>query len=152
MSTTNGVGPNGHAGAAASALAEAKELVNMAADVRPRLLAERAEHVAKIQEIDSMLAELPGQKAPTPNVAPATPPQGAPNAKTIPGLLLAIIGASPGLTSNEVIAAAQKKRKIAAPSVYSNLYRLKKNELIRYEGSKGSTRYFLAEPAKEARA
>jgi hypothetical protein len=137
---------------AASALAEAKELVNMAADVRPRLLAERAEHVAKIQEIDLMLAELPGQKAPTHSVAPASPPRGAPNTKTVPGILLAIIGASPGLTSNEVIAAAQKKRKIDAPGVYSNLYRLKKNDLIRCEGPKGSTRYFLAEPSEGASA
>jgi len=65
---------------------------------------------------------------------------------------VAIVAASPGLTSQEVIAALQKKRKIDPPGVYANLYRLKKGGLIRQEGPKGSTRYFAVEPAKEASA
>lgn len=137
-----------------SALAEAEELVQQAADLRDRLQSERSEYAAKIRNIDAMLAKLPGQEAQKPHGAPSGPIHGQTNTKTIPGLLLAIIAASPGITSKDVIAAAQKKRsKLTPRDVFANLYRLHRvRHMIRAEGPKGSTRYFLTEPSEEASA
>lgn len=64
---------------------------------------------------------------------------------------MAIIGATPGLMSKDIIVAAQKKRKLGSRDVFANLYRLQhKRHLIRSEGPKGATRYFLAESQEGA--
>src|SRR5580704_14069935 len=112
--TTNGMGARDD-----SALAEAESLVQQAGDVRSRLMAERDDLLAKVGRIDTMLARLPAaHRSDAPNKPATTPsPRTAaradirmPGAKTIPGILLAIIRATPGITSKKITAAAEKKR------------------------------------------
>jgi len=125
-------------------------LVQQAGDLRQRLQAERASLAEQIVAIDAALSRLPREGANTTASANPLPPHPIPpkafDTTTIPGLVLSVIGSSPGLTSKEVIASVQKKRpKLQPRDVFANLYRLHhKRGLIRTEGPKGSTRYFLA--------
>jgi hypothetical protein len=148
MSETNGTAAPSNG----SALDEAEELVAHADDLRARLLSLRADLSAQIGRIDSMLAKLPGAPVQTLGGTSADDmfpdlPVRIERTDTVPGLLMSIVSKAPGgLTSREVIAAAQKKRpKLKANDVLAGLYRLhRKKGALRAEGPKGSMRYFVA--------
>lgn len=142
---TNGVAKR------AGALAEAEALVEQAGEVRQRLQEDRAALAEQIRAIDAMLAKLPSVGAPAKGQAAPRPAANLPTGRTdtIPGLLLAIIGAQPGILSRDMLPFAQRKRpKLQMRDIHANLYRLQhKKQRIRTEGPRGETRYFLAEPA-----
>lgn len=136
-------------------LAEAEEWVQRGDDLRARLLDERARKLAELRKIDETLAKLPGGRTQA-DLFPlfaAPPASRLPTGRTdtIPGLLLAIIGAHPGATAKDIQALAEKKRpKLQPRDTFANLYRLQKRRLIRGEGPRGATRYLLVGPGEGA--
>jgi hypothetical protein len=65
---------------------------------------------------------------------------------------MSIVDKAPGVTSKQIIAAAQKKRQKLTPrDIFATLYRLEHVKgRLRAEGPRGGKKYFLAEPKEVA--
>jgi hypothetical protein len=141
---------------ASSALTRAEALFDRDGRLRAELVAEREEHLAVVRRIDAVLSMMGPAKsgangASRPN---GTCPPATGRTDTMTGILLGIIGRSPGSTTGEIF----PKVKVARPSanshaLYTALHRLQHVQgRIRTEGPKGSSRYFLVRPTPEGEA